>query len=70
MILIKILAIPMKNNINWNFDNKKIDIICLWDVIEHLYSPNKYLNKISENLDIGSLIALTTPDIGLSLIHI
>ena len=50
--------------LDWNFDNQKIVIVCLWDVIEHLYSPNKYLNKISESLDFDSLIALTTPDIG------
>jgi len=62
----KTLGLDVRNLdiLDWNFDNQKIDIVCLWDVIEHLYSPNKYLNKISESLDINSLIALTTPDIG------
>ena len=62
----KTLGLDVRNLdiLDWNFDNQKIDVVCLWDVIEHLYSPNKYLNKISSNLGMGSLIALTTPDIG------
>ena len=50
--------------IEWDFDNIKFDLVCMWDVIEHLHSPNKYLQKLSVNMKKNSIIALTTPDIG------
>jgi hypothetical protein len=36
----------------------------MWDTIEHLKSPHLYLEKISNNINSGGLLALTTPDIG------
>ncbi len=48
------------------FENKldsKFDIFCLWDVIEHLKDPNKYLNKINKLSNKGAYIALTTGNI-------
>ena len=50
--------------IEWDFDNIKFDLVCMWDVTEHLHSPNKYLQKLSVNMKKNSIIALTTPDIG------
>ncbi len=49
--------------IKHDFSDKKFDVVCMWDTIEHLRSPQLYLKKISEHMDCGSLIALTTGDI-------
>lgn len=50
--------LEFENNFKKNFD-----IFCLWDVIEHLKDPNKYLQKINHLSSKGSLIALTTGNI-------
>ncbi len=42
----------------------KVDVVCLWDTIEHLQSPHLYLEKIAANLNPGGLVALTTGDSG------
>ncbi len=47
-----------------DFGNQKFDVVCLWDTIEHLHNPMLYLEKISRHVDRGSLLALTTGDIG------
>ena len=36
----------------------------MWDTIEHLKEPNKYIHKASQLLPKGGKLALTTPDIG------
>jgi hypothetical protein len=43
--------------------NKKFDVVCLWDTIEHLRTPNLYLERISEHMPSGALVAITTGDI-------
>jgi 2-polyprenyl-3-methyl-5-hydroxy-6-metoxy-1,4-benzoquinol methylase len=40
------------------------DTICLWDTIEHLERPDLYVEKASDSLKTGGLIAITTGDIG------
>ena len=40
------------------------DVVCLWDTIEHLATPRQYLEKVSDQMPAGSLIAITTGDIG------
>jgi SAM-dependent methyltransferase len=40
------------------------DAICLWDTIEHLERPDLYVEKASDSLKSGGLIAITTGDIG------
>lgn len=40
------------------------DLVCLWDTIEHLQAPDKYLDKISEMQNKGGYICITTGDIG------
>lgn len=40
------------------------DVVCLWDTIEHLAVPRRYLEKASSCMPAGSLIAITTGDIG------
>lgn len=43
---------------------EKVDVICLWDTIEHLQYPHLYLEKASVSLKPGGVIAITTGDIG------
>jgi len=43
--------------------DQKFDVVCLWDTIEHLRTPNLYLSKMSEHMTSGSLLAVTTGDI-------
>lgn len=56
------------NTTNKNFLKTKIknqqDIVVMWDVIEHLRYPEKYIEKISKTLKKGGIVALTTGDIG------
>lgn len=49
--------------LEWDFEQKKFDVVCLWDTIEHLRAPDKYLEKIAENTEPGTLLNITTGDI-------
>jgi hypothetical protein len=40
-----------------------VDVACMWDTIEHLQSPHLYLEKLSDSMKAGSVVALTTGDI-------
>ena len=40
------------------------DAVCLWDTIEHLAAPDRYLRKAHEELRPGGVLALSTGDIG------
>jgi len=40
------------------------DICCMWDTIEHLRDPNKFIEKISLEISQDGLLAITTGDIG------
>jgi len=42
---------------------QKFDVVCLWDTIEHLVDPHLYIQKISQHMDSGALLAITTGDI-------
>ncbi len=46
------------------FPNAPFDVFCLWDTIEHLKKPHEYLAKIATIARNGSLLCLTTGDIG------
>jgi 2-polyprenyl-3-methyl-5-hydroxy-6-metoxy-1,4-benzoquinol methylase len=41
----------------------KVDVVCLWDTIEHLQHPHLYLEKAAANMNPGGVIAITTGDI-------
>jgi SAM-dependent methyltransferase len=43
--------------------DRSFDVVCMWDVVEHLRAPHLYLEKISARSAPGSLIALTTGDV-------
>ncbi len=40
------------------------DVVCLWDVLEHLREPHLYLERIAAEVSPGGLVALTTGDVG------
>lgn len=44
--------------------HENVDLVCLWDTIEHLQSPHLYLQQVAQNMNPGGIIALTTGDIG------
>lgn len=43
--------------------NKKFDIFCLWDTIEHLKQPHLFIRKAAQYINKNGLIAITTGDI-------
>ena len=45
------------------FFDHKVEAIFAFEVIEHLYSPNYFLNWCSKSLQKGGFLFLTTPDI-------
>jgi 2-polyprenyl-3-methyl-5-hydroxy-6-metoxy-1,4-benzoquinol methylase len=40
-----------------------LDVVCLWDTIEHLQHPSLYVEKVAAEMQPGGLIAVTTGDI-------
>lgn len=40
-----------------------LDVVCLWDTIEHLASPDRYIAKAAALMPPGGVIALSTGDI-------
>lgn len=47
-----------------NYEGKTFDVVCLWDTVEHLPSPEEYLGKAAGLLGEGGMVFLTTGDIG------
>jgi len=45
------------------FKNSFFDVICMFDTIEHLVKPDKYLSKISKLLKNDGILAIETGDI-------
>ena len=43
---------------------RRVDIVAMWDTIEHLKRPDLFVQKAAADLRPGGLIALTTGDIG------
>lgn len=48
---------------DYDFAGRKFDVVCMWDTIEHLMNPQRYIEKISQHTDSGALLAITTGDI-------
>jgi SAM-dependent methyltransferase len=40
------------------------EVVCLWDTIEHLREPDRYVAKANDLLHPGGILAVTTGDIG------
>jgi SAM-dependent methyltransferase len=47
-----------------DFGSQRYDVVCLWDTIEHLGTPEAYLKKAAGLLNEDGMIFLTTGDIG------
>jgi predicted TPR repeat methyltransferase len=44
--------------------DRRFDVVCFWDTIEHLREPRRYVDKASRHMDAGALLTITTGDIG------
>lgn len=47
-----------------NYRGEKADFVCLWDVVEHLSEPDKFIEKIASSVKDGGYVALSTGDSG------
>lgn len=52
------------NFLSHDYQGGLFDVICLWDTLEHLPEPHRFLAKAFRCLNDGGIIALTTGDIG------
>jgi len=48
---------------NLDFERQYFDVITMWDVIEHVRDPSKYIEKVSQILRPGGLLVLSTGNI-------
>lgn len=46
------------------FSDTNFDLVCLWDTIEHIQNPDKYIEKIGNIQNKNGYICITTGDIG------
>jgi 2-polyprenyl-3-methyl-5-hydroxy-6-metoxy-1,4-benzoquinol methylase len=46
-----------------DFGQRRFDVVCMWDTVEHLSAPEAYLEKAARLLNPGGTIFLTTGDI-------
>ncbi|MFC1608437.1 class I SAM-dependent methyltransferase, partial [Candidatus Latescibacterota bacterium] len=46
-----------------DFGDQSFDVACMWDTIEHLRHPDRYVAKLGTHMKSGALLALTTGDI-------
>ena len=61
----EILKLPVRVGDFLDYElHENVDVVCLWDTVEHLQSPHLYLEKAVQNMNPGGIIALTTGDIG------
>lgn len=58
------LNVDCDDFLTMDFSNKRFDVICFWDTIEHLPAPEAYLEKARQVLANEGMIFLTTGDIG------
>ncbi len=49
--------------LDYDLQDRQFDVVCLWDTIEHLKEPHRYLEKIALHTTPGAILALTTGDI-------
>jgi SAM-dependent methyltransferase len=57
------LAVTRGDFLDAELGGEPIDVLCLWDTIEHLAAPRRYLEKAAAHMRPGSLVAITTGDI-------
>lgn len=51
------LEVIQADFLRYDFGDKKFDVVCMWDTIEHLRSPHLYIEKVSAQMDGGALLA-------------
>jgi SAM-dependent methyltransferase len=49
--------------LTYDFGDRRFDVVCLWDTIEHLRDPHLYMEKIARHTKPGALLAVTTGDV-------
>ncbi len=57
------LDVIQGNFLPYNLEDRKFDVVCLWDTIEHLHAPHLYIEKLSRHMESDALLAITTGDI-------
>jgi len=57
------LEVIKEDLLKYELDGQKFDVVCMWDTIEHLRDPHLYVEKISHQMEPGSLLTITTGDI-------
>jgi SAM-dependent methyltransferase len=50
--------------LNHDFGDRRFDVACLWDTIEHLSRPDLFVERLAALTEPGALLAVTTGDIG------
>ncbi len=61
----KILGLPVHAGDFLDYPlEEKLDVVCLWDTIEHLSAPHLYIERAAANMNRGGVIAITTGDLG------
>jgi SAM-dependent methyltransferase len=48
----------------WSLPQGAFDVVCMWDTIEHLPGPARFVSRAAEALRPGGHLFLTTGDIG------
>jgi SAM-dependent methyltransferase len=48
--------------LTYDFGDRRFNVVCLWDTIEHLRDPHLYMEKVSRHTKPGALLAITTGD--------
>ncbi|MDQ1591052.1 MAG: hypothetical protein QOG71_1679 [Pyrinomonadaceae bacterium] len=46
-----------------DYGARKFDVVCMWDTIEHLREPHRYVEKIAAHTERGALLTITTADV-------
>ena len=60
----EVLGVEAKSGDFLEMETKSYDVCCMWDTIEHLSEPDKFIEKISSEISQGGILAITTSDIG------
>jgi len=57
------LPVLRKDFLKHHLQGYPVDVACLWDTVEHLRDPRKFLAKLSRSMKPGALVTLTTGDL-------
>jgi SAM-dependent methyltransferase len=47
-----------------DLSGRSFDVVCMWDTIEHLAEPRRYVETAADHMVPGALMAVTTGDVG------